>query len=145
MRQSVPRCYGLLWHSVFSRFFAILTVQAIIEQHDAAIGFLALLFIPILAIIPLIIMYQESASVDIDALNEFSGVTITEVKDENGYSNAGKSLDKSIDDRNGYATTSVHYIKDGKMYTDGVIIIHQGRAGLFSNGSNSLQPVLADK
>ena len=41
-------------------------------------------------------------------------------------------------------TKNVSYIKDGKVYTNGVIVITQGKAGLFNN-EEEMHPILAKK
>ena len=41
-------------------------------------------------------------------------------------------------------TKNVSYIKDGKVYTNGVIVITHGKAGLFNN-EEELKPILAKK
>lgn len=143
-----PKNAMMLWaimaFGILAVVFTILAARALIKQHDAMLFMIPSLFL-ILGTVIMIVMYQNSASVDINALNESSGVTITEVKEDDEYSNAGKSIEKFIKDKNSYDTTRVYYIKDGKIHNDGVIIIHQGKAGLFGNGSQSLKPILANK
>ena len=80
---------------------------------------------------------------NIQEIETATGAQIISIGDSNS---SGSHGDVVIGENNDqvHLTKNVSYIKHGKVYTNGVIVITQGWAGLFNN-EKDLQPILAKK
>ena len=82
---------------------------------------------------------------NIQDIETATGAQIISIGDSNSSDSHGDIVigkNKNNDQVN--LTKDVSYVKNGKVYTNGVIVITHGRAGLFNN-EKELQPILAKK
>lgn len=81
---------------------------------------------------------------NIQDMETATGAQIISIDDTNVSSDSHGDVIIGKDDAQVNLTKNVSYIKDGKVYTNGVIVITQGWAGLFNN-EEELKPILAKK
>ena len=81
---------------------------------------------------------------NVQEIEAATGAQIISIGDSNVNSDSHGDIIIGRNDNQVNLTKNVSYIKDGKVYTNGVIVITHDKAGLFNN-EEELKPILAKK